>query len=335
MEKYVIALDAMGGDNAPDAIVEGAIGALKQFSDVRILLAGPKDHLEKLIAPAEEVRARIDILPADDVIDMNESPMLAVRKKTNSSLVQAMLAVREGRANAVVSAGATGALLAGGMLRIGRIPGIERPAIAPVYPGEKAPWLLIDSGANVDCQPQYLVQFGLMGSVYMKSVMGVADPKGGLGNSGGEEEKGNKVTKEAYQLMKAQNSYRFCGNCEAREIPFGNFDVVVADGFDGNIILKYTEGMAAAMMSMLKESLMASTSTKIGAALCKPGFKAFKKRLDYNAYGGAPLLGVDGAVIKAHGSSGGEAIQNAVRQARTMLEGDVVGKIREGLNGLT
>ena len=334
MEKYVIALDAMGGDHAPDAMVQGAIGALRQFEDVRIELAGPEDRLKALVASAGEVRSRIGIIPADEVIGMDDSPMLAVRKKIRSSMVQAMLAVREGRAGAMVSAGSTGALLACGMLRLGRIPGIERPALAPVLPGVKGPWMLIDCGANVDCQPKYLVQFGLMGSVYMKSVMGVADPRVGLVNIGTEVEKGNRLAKETYEKLRAQTSYRFCGNCEAREIPSGDFDVVVTDGFDGNIILKYTEGLAGAMMSMLKESLMASAGTKLGALLCKPGFRDFKKKMDYNAYGGAPLLGVEGAVVKAHGSSGGEAVQNAIRQARTMLEGRVVEKIREGLSGL-
>jgi len=233
MEKYVIALDAMGGDNAPDAIVRGAIMALRQFGDIRILLAGPKDRLEKLIAEATDVKGRIEIIEADEVIGMDESPMIAVRKKVNSSMVQAMMAVRDKRAGAVVSAGSTGALLACGMLRLGRIKGIERPALAPVMPGAKGPWLLIDSGANVDCQPKYLVQFGLMGSVYMKNVMGVANPKVGLVNIGAEEEKGNKLTKETFQLMKNQTSYNFAGNCEARDIPTGDFDVVVADGFDG------------------------------------------------------------------------------------------------------
>lgn len=334
MEKYVIALDAMGGDHAPDAIVKGAIMALRQFDDVRILLAGPKDRLEKLIADASDVNSRIEIIEADEVIGMDESPMIAVRKKVNSSMVQAMLAVREKRAGAVVSAGSTGALLACGMLRLGRIKGIERPALAPVMPGAKGSWLLIDSGANVDCQPKYLVQFGLMGSVYMKNVMGVENPKVGLVNIGAEEEKGNKLTKETFQLMKNQTSYNFAGNCEARDIPTGDFDVVVADGFDGNLILKYTEGLAKAMMTLMKDDLMSSLRTKIGAMLAKPGMRKFKKRLDYNEQGGAPLLGVDGAVVKAHGSSGDVAISNAIRQARTMLEGQVVEKIREGLKGL-
>lgn len=335
MSEYIIALDAMGGDNAPNAIVAGAIAALRCFSDIRILLAGPAARLEALLTGAGDVRERIELLPADEVIEMEESPMLAVRRKVNSSLVQAMLAVREKRAGAVVSAGNTGAILAGGMLRIGRIPGIERPALAPVIPGAKKPFLLIDAGANVDCQPKYLVQFGLMGSVYMKSVLGVPDPAVGLVNIGAEAEKGNKLTKETYQLMQAQTSYRFAGNAEARDIPTGDFDVVVADGFDGNIILKYTEGIVGAMMGMLKANLMASRVSKIGAALSRPAFRKFKRSMDYNAYGGAPLLGVEGAVIKAHGASGETAIMNALRQAREMLAGDVAGKIRAGLAGLS
>jgi glycerol-3-phosphate acyltransferase PlsX len=334
MSEYTIALDAMGGDQAPDAIVAGAIAALRRFEDIRVILAGPQSRLEALLAEAGDVRDRVEILPADDVIQMDESPMLAVRQKVNSSMVQAMLAVREGRAGAVVSAGNTGALLAGGMLRIGRIPGIERPALAPVIPGVKKPFLLIDAGANVDCQPRYLVQFGLMGSVYMHSVMDVERPAVGLVNIGAEAEKGNKLTKETYQLMQAQSSYYFAGNAEARDIPIGDFDVVVADGFDGNIILKYTEGLASAMMGMLMGNLNASKVTRLGAALSRPAFRKFKRSMDYNAYGGAPLLGVEGAVIKAHGASGKTAIMNAVRQARTMLAGDVAGKIREGLSGL-
>ena len=335
MSEYIIALDAMGGDQAPDAIVAGAIAALRRFPDIRVLLAGPEARLSALIADAEDVRDRIELLPADNVIQMDESPMLAVRKKVNSSMVQAMLAVRDKRAGAVVSAGNTGAVLAGGMLRIGRIPGIERPALAPIIPGAKKPFMLIDAGANVDCQPKYLEQFGLMGSVYMRSVMGIERPAVGLVNIGAEAEKGNKLTKETYQLMSAQSSYYFAGNAEARDIPTGDFDVVVADGFDGNIILKYTEGLASAMMGMLKTNLMASKVSKIGAALSRPAFRKFKRSMDYNAYGGAPLLGVDGAVIKAHGSSGETAIMNALRQAREMLAGDVAGKIREGLEGLT
>ena len=334
MSEYIIALDAMGGDQAPDAIVAGAIAALRRFGDIRVLLAGPRERLLPLLSEAGDVMDRLEILQADEVIGMHESPMLAVRKKVNSSLVQAMLAVREKRAGAVVSAGNTGALLAGGMLRIGRIQGIERPALAPVIPGAKKPFLLIDAGANVDCQPKYLEQFGLMGSVYMKNVMGIERPAVGLVNIGEEAEKGNKLTKETFQLMSRQTSYYFAGNAEAREIPTGDFDVVVADGFAGNVILKYTEGLVAVVMGMLKRRMMENKRTKLGAALAKPAFRGLKQDMDYNTVGGAPLLGVQGAVIKAHGSSGDVAIMNAVRQARTMLEGDVVGKISAGLAGL-
>ena len=334
MKGYIIALDAMGGDNAPDAIVSGAILALRKYPDISILMAGPEATLQRLISGADDVRDRIGILPAEDTISMDEPPMMAVRRKVDSSLVKAMMAVREGRAQAFVSAGSTGAVLAGGMLRIGRIPGVERPALAPILPGAKKPFLLIDCGANVDCQPKYLTQFGLMGSVYMKSVMGVKDPAVGLVNIGVEEEKGNKLTKETYQLMKRQTSYRFAGNCEAREIPSGDFDVVVTDGFAGNVILKYTEGIVGTVTGMLKNRMMETPRSKLGALLAKPAFRAFKKDMDYNAVGGAPMLGVQAAVVKAHGSSGDVAIMNAIRQAREMLEGNVVGKISEGLAGL-
>ncbi|MBR1561370.1 MAG: phosphate acyltransferase PlsX [Clostridia bacterium] len=334
MKGHIIALDAMGGDNAPEAIVAGGIRALRQYPDISLLIAGPEDRLTALLSGAEDVRGRVELLPAEDVITMEEPPMLAVRRKVKSSLVQAMIAVREGRAGAVVSAGSTGAVLAGGMLRIGRIQGIERPALAPVLPGLKKQFLLIDCGANVDCQPKYLQQFGLMGAVYMREVAGVQDPAVGLVNIGAEEEKGNKLTKEAYQLMKAQTSYRFAGNCEARDIPSGDFDVVVTDGFAGNVILKYTEGLVGTVMGMLKRRMLETKRTKLGAALAKPAFSALKKDMDYNTVGGAPLLGVQGAVVKAHGSSGEVAIMNAIRQAKIMLDGDVVGKISAGLAGL-
>ena len=334
LKEYIIAVDAMGGDNAPAAAVAGAVDAVRKLSDVRVLLSGDKAQLEALLQDAADVRARIGIIDAPEVISMEEAPMMAVRRKVNSSMVQAALAVREKRAHAMVSAGSTGAVLACGMLRIGRIRGVERPALAPVIPGNNAPFLLIDSGANVDCQPRYLEQFGLMGSVYMQSVLGVQDPKVGLANIGAEAEKGNKLSREAYELMSRQKSYRFVGNAEARDIPSGDYDVVVADGFDGNIILKYTEGIISALMSLLKQEMTANLRSKMGAALLLPAFRNFRNRMSYKAYGGAPLLGVEGAVVKAHGSSDAEAMMNAVRQARTMVEGGVVEKIRAGLEGL-
>lgn len=331
MAEYVIAVDAMGGDNAPGEIIRGCRLAVEQMPDVRILLSGAPEVVE----PQLQGAPRIELLPASEVIDPHEPSLIAVRKKHDSSMVKAALAVKEGKAQAMVSAGSTGAILACGILQIGRIQGIDRPALAPVLPGSKKPFLLIDCGANVDCQPEYLRQFGLMGSVYMEKVLGVKEPTVRLANIGEEPEKGSRLYKEAYQLMEAQTAYRFGGNIEAREIPTGAADVVVADGFDGNLILKYTEGMAIALTGMLKEAMLSSLRTKLGAILVKPALRTFKGRLDYEQYGGAPLLGVSGAVVKAHGSSNAVAVMNAVRQARRMIEGDVCGLIARGVSHLS
>ena len=331
MAEYVVAVDAMGGDNAPGEIIKGCLMAVQEMKDVRILLSGTPETVEKAVSGAE----RIEFIPASEIIDPHEAPLLAVRRKHDSSMVKCALAVKEGRAQAMVSAGSTGAVLACGILRIGRIQGIDRPALAPVLPGMKKPFLLIDAGANVDCQPEHLRQFGLMGSVYMEKVLGVKEPSVMLANIGEEPEKGSRLYKEAHQLMAAQTAYRFAGNIEGREIPTGAADVVVADGFDGNLLLKYTEGMAGALTGMLKAEMLSSTRTKLGALLVKPALRAFKKRLDYEQYGGAPLLGVAGAVVKAHGSSNAVAVMNAVRQARRMVEGDIVGLIASGVSALS
>lgn len=327
MAQIIVAVDAMGGDNAPGAVVEGSLMALREMPDLKIMLCGPTDTLKPLLNEAGDLMARIEIREAPDVIGMHEAPALAIRRKTNSSMVVALMAVKNGEAQAALSAGSTGALLAGGMLRLGRIKGIDRPALAPVLPGRKNPFLLIDAGANVDCQSEYLRQFGLMGSIYMEKVMGVQNPRVGLLNIGAESEKGSRLYKEAHQLMAGQNVYHFTGNIEARDVPSGDADVVVADGFDGNIILKYTEGLASSLVGMLKDEMMSSTRSKVGALLLKPALRAFKKRMDYEEYGGAPLLGVTGAVIKAHGSSNAAAFKNAFRQAHKMVSGDVVGQI--------
>ena len=331
MAEYVVAVDAMGGDNAPGEIIKGCLMAVQEMKDVRILLSGTPETVEKAVSGAE----RIEFIPASEIIDPHEAPLLAVRRKHDSSMVKCALAVKEGRAQAMVSAGSTGAVLACGILRIGRIQGIDRPALAPVLPGMKKPFLLIDAGANVDCQPEHLRQFGLMGSVYMEKVLGVKEPSVMLANIGEEPEKGSRLYKGAHQLMAAQTAYRFAGNIEGREIPTGAADVVVADGFDGNLLLKYTEGMAGALTGMLKAEMLSSTRTKLGALLVKPALRAFKKRLDYEQYGGAPLLGVAGAVVKAHGSSNAVAVMNAVRQARRMVEGDIVGLIASGVSALS
>ncbi len=336
MQKITIAVDVMGGDNAPNAIVEGSVQALREMPNIAVTLCGPEDTIRSLLTGAEDVMDRINIVHAPDVISMHEAPMMAVRKKVDSSMVRAMLEVKNGNAQAFVSAGSTGAVLAGGMIRIGRIRGIDRPALAPTLPGKNKPFLLIDCGANVDCQAEYVVQFGLMGAVYMEKVMGVKNPTVGLANNGAEEEKGNQMSKKAHQLMKAQNVYNFVGNVEARDIPSGDVDVIACDGFDGNLILKYTEGIAKVLTSMLKEEIMAgSILEKIGGMLLKPALKRFKKRMDADEHGGAPLLGVNCPIVKAHGSSNAYAFKNAIRQACTMVEGNVVELIREGVEQLT
>ena len=336
MQKYTIAVDAMGGDNAPAAIVAGCLEALREMDNIHIILCGPEEELRAQLKDAGNLIDRITIVHAPDVISMHEAPMMAVRKKTDSSMVRAMLEVKNGSAQAFVSAGSTGAVLAGGMIRIGRIRGIDRPALAPVIPGKNHPFLLIDSGANVDCQAEYLVQFGMIGSIYMEKVMGVKNPKVGLVNIGVEEEKGNQMSKKAYGLMKEQKVFNFVGNVEAREVPTGDVDVIACDGFDGNIILKYTEGLASALTGVLKEELLGGgLKEKIGALLIKPALKRFKGRLDSEEHGGAPLLGVNAPMIKAHGSSEARGIKNALRQARTMIEGDVTGKIRDAVEKLT
>lgn len=336
MQTITIAVDAMGGDHAPQSIVEGSLQALREMPDINITLCGPEEIIRPLLNETDVPADRIKIVNAPDVISMHEAPMLAVRKKTDSSMVRAMLELKSGEAQAFVSAGSTGAVLAGGMIRIGRIRGIDRPALAPVLPGRNKPFLLIDSGANVDCQAEYLVQFGMMGAVYMEKVLGVKDPSVGLVNIGAEDEKGNQTTKKAFSLMKEQQSFRFVGNVEAREIPTGNVDVITCDGFDGNIILKYTEGLASTLTGMLKEELMGGgLKEKIGGMLIKSAIRRFKGRMDSDEHGGAPLLGVNGAMVKAHGSSNARAFKNAIRQARSMVVGDVTGKIREEIERLT
>ena len=248
----------------------------------------------------------------------------------NSATVQGMLKVRNGEADGFVSAGSTGATLAGGMFRLGRIPGVERPALAPVINNGKGRFLLIDCGANVDCKPEYLVQFGVMGDAYMKGVWGLENPRIGLANIGAEAEKGNALVKETYPLME-KAPYNFIGNVEAREIPLDGADVVVTDGFGGNLILKYTEGLAKALLGVIKKELLADFRGKMAGLLAKPAFTRVKKVLDPDEVGGAPLLGVQGAVVKAHGSSNDYAFSNAIAQCIKMIDGHVVKIIEEGV----
>ncbi len=327
-----IAIDVMGGDHAPEAVLSGCEQALAAQGNLHLVLCGPREAIEAHFTGKDQARITIDHAP--DVITNHDSPTLAVRRKLNSSLVHALDMVKRGDCQGMVSAGSTGALLSGGVFRVGRIRGIQRPALAPVLPSTQDPWLLIDCGANADCKPEYLAQFALMGSVYMKSVMGVASPRVKLVNVGDEDEKGNELTKATFPLLRQMPMINFQGNIEARDIMAGAADVVVCDGFVGNVILKHTEGTAMALMKMLKDVLMRTTVSKLAAAALKPGLGQFKARMDYTEYGGAPLLGVKGVLIKAHGSSNARAYSCAIGQAVRMIAGNVVETITGELEGM-
>ena len=325
-----IYVDAMGGDNAPAAIVEGTLEALRKDPELEVVLGGPAAETEPLLREAGDLRSRITLDDAPEVITNHESLVMGVRKKTNSATVKGMLAVREGSCEGFVSAGSTGAVLAGGMFRLGRIPGIERPALSPLLPNGKGYFLLIDCGANVDCKPEYLVQFGMMGEAYMRGVMGLKQPRVGLINIGAEAEKGNALVKATYPLME-QAPYHFVGNVEARDITGDQADVLVADGFSGNLVLKFMEGVAGTLMGIIKQEMMADLRGKISGAIGKPAFRRVKKLMDYTEVGGAPLLGVQGAVVKAHGSSNAHAFACAIGQCQKMIRGKVVQIITEGV----
>ena len=328
-----IYVDAMGGDLAPEAPVKGALKALRQYPHLTIILAGRLDEVKPFLGDYEDVKDRLILEEEPEVITNHESPVMGVRKKINSATVQGMLKVRNGEADGFVSAGSTGATLAGGMFRLGRIPGIERPALAPLIPNGRGHFLLIDCGANVDCKPEYLVQFGIMGDAYMRGVMGMENPRIGLVNIGAEAEKGNALVKETYPLME-KGPFNFVGNVEARDIPLDAADVCVTDGFGGNLILKYTEGLAKALLGLIKQELMADTRGKIAGLIAKPAFKRVKKAMDSDEIGGAPLLGVQGAVVKAHGSSNDYAFRSAIMQCIKMIDGHVVDTIRAGISAL-
>lgn len=325
-----IFLDAMGGDNAPQAPVAGALEALRTHQTLEITLAGDPAAIEPLLKDCDDVRARLTVLDAPEVITNHESPVMGVRRKTRSATVMGMLQLRDHEVDGFVSAGSTGAVLAGGMFRLGRIPGIERPALAPLLPNGHSNFLLIDCGANVDCQSDWLVQFGLMGDAYMKGVMGMEKPRVGLINIGAESEKGNKLVKETYPKLEVA-PYNFVGNVEARDITGDVADVLVCDGFSGNLVLKFMEGLAGTLMGIIKKEMMADTRGKIAGLIAKPAFRRVKKLMDYTEVGGAPLLGVKGAVVKAHGSSNGHAIACAIAQCVKMINGHVVEIIEEGV----
>ncbi len=325
-----IIVDGMGGDKGPEEVVKGCIEAVNEL-DVNIIIVGKKDIIEDELIKYKFSKDTIDIIDASEVISNDEEPTIAIRRKKDSSMVVGLRALIAGKGDGFVSAGSTGALLAGGLFIVKRIKGIERAALTTVYPTTNGMSLLLDAGANIDCKPKYLEQFATMGSIYSERVLGVKDPKVGLANIGTEEGKGNALTKESYNLIKDLD-INFIGNVEARDLPKGVADVIVCDGFVGNIILKLTEGMAISIFSLLKDEFTKSLKSKIGALMLKPQLKSFKGKLDYREYGGAPLLGVKQPVFKAHGSSDALAIKNAIKQLKSFIEVDVINTIENYIN---
>lgn len=327
-----IAVDAMGGDNAPSEIVKGAVEAVSERPDITVCLTGQEDIIKKELEKYTYKKEQIEIVPASEVIETGEPPVNAIRKKKDSSIVVGMNLVKRGEADGFVSAGSSGAILVGGQVIVGRIKGVERPPLAPLIPTEKGFSLLIDCGANVDARPSHLVQFAQMGSIYMEHVMGVKRPRVAIVNIGAEEEKGNALVKETFPRLKECPGINFIGSIEAREIPHGGADVIVCEAFVGNVILKLYEGVGATMISMIKKGMMSSLRSKIGALLIKPALKSTLKSFDASQYGGAPLLGLKGLVVKTHGSSKANEVKNSIIQCIAFKEQAISEKIGQCLS---
>ena len=324
-----IIVDGMGGDNAPESTVKGAVEAAREYG-VEIIIAGPEKLISAELEKHQYPAGKIQILEAAEVISNEDNPAVAIRRKKNSSLVVGMQALADGKGEGFISAGNTGALLAGGLFIVKRIEGIDRAALTVLYPTLKGASLLVDAGANMDTKPEYLSQFALMGSIYMEEVMGIDSPRVGLVNVGTEESKGNQLTKDSFKLLSEMN-LNFIGNIEARDLPEGVADVMVCDGFVGNVVLKLTEGMASSIFSLLKQSFLSDGRSKLGAVLLKPQLKKLGKKLDYREHGGAPLLGTKRPVVKAHGSSDFYAFKNGIGQLITFIEKDVMNSIENKL----
>ena len=331
-ELVKVVVDAMGGDLAPVEPVKAAVEAVKERKDILVILTGQEEVIHSELKKYQDYPTdRIQVVNATEVIETAEPPVFAIRKKKDSSIVVGLKMVKEQKADAFVSSGSTGAVLVGGQVLVGRSKGVERPPLAPLIPTAKGVSLLIDCGANVDARPSHLVQFARMGSIYMEYVMGVKNPKVGLVNIGAEEEKGNALVKETYPLLKECKDINFIGNVEARDIPKGVCDVVVCEAFVGNVILKLYEGVGATLISKVKAGMMSTLRSKIGALLVKPALKETLKSFDASEYGGAPLLGLKGLVVKAHGSSKANEIKNSLIQCITFSKEDICGKIQENM----
>lgn len=323
-----LAVDAMGGDHAPESIINGCKIAVNTYDDLEIILIGHEEKMRQYIEPSE----RVTMIHTEEVIDGDDSPVRAVRRKKDSSMVLAVQQVKEGIADAAISAGNTGALMTAGLLIVGRIKGIERPALAPMLPTlDGKGFLLLDVGANMDAKPTHLYQYALMGNIYMEKVRKVAKPRIGLLNVGTEAGKGTELTKEVYELLE-KSSMEFVGNVEARDLLEGVADVVVCDGFSGNLVLKSIEGTALSLFTILKQELTSSFKNKLAAGVLKPAFKQVNQKMDYAEYGGAGLFGLKAPVIKAHGSSDSQSFFSAIRQAKTMYDEKVVPMIEQELH---
>jgi len=326
-----IAVDAMGGDNAPDCNIFGALDAVSERKDITVLLVGNEEIIKKKLSGETYDAERLQIVPASEVIETGDEPVMSIQQKKDSSLVVGMKFLRQKEADAFVSCGSTGALLVGGQVIAGRIKGVKRAPLAVILPTRKGNSLLIDCGANVDARPENLLQFAVMGRLYMKYICNIEDPTVGLLNIGVEEEKGNALTRETYQLLKEHTELNFIGNAEARDLPDGAADVIVTEAFAGNVALKVYEGAIKALMKEIKGALMSSTLGKLGGLMIKPSLKKLLKRMDSSEAGGAPLLGLTGLVLKAHGNSTRKEMKNAILQCIGFKENDLSAKIEEGI----
>lgn len=325
-----IILDGMGGDNAPAAVVEGAVLASKEIEH-EIQIIGQQELIQAELAKYKYDEKKITVIDAREVISNEEAPVRAVRSKKDSSIVRGINMVKKGEGDIFISAGSTGALMAGGLFILGRIQGIDRPALASVYPiVGSIPSLLVDAGANAECKPNNLLEFGIMGNIYMEKVLGRKNPRVGLVNLGAEAAKGSTLTKAAYDLLE-HSDMNFIGNVEAREVPKGACDVIVADGFTGNVILKLTEGLAWNILKLIKSKFTDGAKAKLGAALLLDKMKELKKEFDYSEYGGAPILGVKGPIVKMHGSSSANAVKNTIIKGIPFVEEHVVDTIQNSV----
>lgn len=326
-----VVVDAMGGDFAPEEPVKGAVDAVRENAEIYVCLVGKEELIRRELEKYTYPKERVEIVPASEVIETGEPPVKAIQAKKDSSLVMGLTMVRKGQADAIVSSGSTGAVLVGGQAIVRKIKGVERAPLAPLIPTERGVSLLIDCGASVDARPSHLSQFAVMGSIYMEYVMGVKNPKVALVNIGAEEEKGNELVKGTFPLLKANKNINFIGNIEARDIPAGKADVIVTEAFVGNVILKMYEGVGAVLIRKVKEGMLNSLRSKIGALLVKPALKKTLKGFDVSEYGGAPLLGLRGLVVKTHGSSRAVEFKNSILQCIQFKEQDLSGKIQEHL----